>query len=209
MTCIIAVKDIENKCVWVGGDSCVSSPVLKYKTMGSKVYKLKDNKETVVATTGAVQLRNIMSVETGIIDEIDILKDNVNFETMVKKVVRNIFKLFVVYNATICINGKHKMDGEILFTHKDKIYEIYNDFAVNEPMENYSANGCGFEFAYGSLAQTEGTDMSPKDRIIEALLSAEKNGKGVERPFKIMNTKDDEIIIITDKEIKEFLDSRE
>jgi hypothetical protein len=56
------------------------------------------------------------------------------------------------------------------------------------------ACGNGEAFALGSLMTTENTNLSPYKRIRLALQAASKFVIGVEPPFYIINTKDDEVI---------------
>lgn len=80
----------------------------------------------------------------------------------------------------------------------EKLYEIQNDYSVLEPLAGYSAVGCGEVTAKGSLYATTKymQDFTPEQHILIALEAAEKNCCGVQRPFVILNTKNENVIIV-------------
>lgn len=65
-------------------------------------------------------------------------------------------------------------------------------------MTGYSAVGCGEVTAKGSLYATTKymKDFTPEQHILTALEAAEKNCCGVQRPFVILNTKNEDVIIV-------------
>ncbi|MFW6016921.1 MAG: hypothetical protein ACOCRK_10825, partial [bacterium] len=74
--------------------------------------------------------------------------------------------------------------GTFLVGYKGRLFKIYNDYQVEETVDNYNAIGCGEQIALGSLYSTKNTP--PRERIKIALEAAERYSTGVNRPFKII-----------------------
>ena len=112
---------------------------------------------------------------------------------MVTTFVPNIITLFE--NG---IKDSGDKGGNFLVGIDGKLYEIQNDYSVLEPLAGYSAVGCGEVTAKGSLYATTKymKNFTPEQHILTALEAAEKNCCGVQRPFVILNTKNEDIIIV-------------
>lgn len=194
MTCIVGVLNKKEDCVYIGADSLGSSYYNKTIFKNRKVFKAKDNSNVLMAICGDYKLQNILSIEEDLIEEIKHLKNEVDFEYMVKYVSPKIMKSARKYKSTKSTDGYESIEGNILFAYKNQFYVIENNGQVLESADDYLASGSGEDFAIGVLSQNK--DKPTAERIREALEAAEKHGIGIQRPFYIMNTKNDEVIEI-------------
>ena len=194
MTCIIGVFDKVNDCVYIGADSLGSSSWNQALYKNKKVFKAKDNKNILMAISGAYKLQNFLSVEENLIEEIKELKNEVDFEHMVKYVSPKIMNLSKQYNCVTVTNGRTYLCGNVIFAYKNQLYMIQEDGSVLEPYDGYVASGSGGDHATAVLSVN--CDKDVVTRIIEGLESAEKHAVGVKRPFYIMNTLNDDVIEI-------------
>jgi len=194
MTCIIGLLDKEKDCVYVGADSLGSSWCNQAIFKNRKVFKAKDNTNILMAICGDFKLQNILSIEENIIEEIKHYKNEINFEHMVKYVSPKIMNLANQYYCLKYKDGYRSMEGDIIFAYKNQLYIIESNGQVLEPEDEYIAGGSGGNFAIAVLSQNKDKDTIA--RIKEGLEAAEKHAVGVKRPFYIMNTLDDEIVVI-------------
>lgn len=190
MTCIVGVFDKEKDCVYIGADSLGSNGYHKQLYKNRKVFKAKDNKNILMAISGTYMLQNVLSVEDEFVEEIKELKNEVDFEHIVKYTSRRIVKLAKDYG--FYDDKNQSIGGDVLFAYKNQLYDIQADGSVLESISGYVTGGCGCTFADAVLSQNE--NKLTIDRIKEALKAAETHGEGIQRPFYIMNTKDDEVI---------------
>jgi len=80
-----------------------------------------------------------------------------------------------------------KSGGTFILGYKDHLFTIDNDFQVAEFEEDYTACGCGEDYALGSLFSSSNDKIV--DKIEQALKTAEYFSSGVRRPFKIIEMK--------------------
>jgi len=194
MTCIVGVLDKKEDCVYIGADSLGSNGYHQSIFKNRKVFKAKDNTNVLMAISGDYKLQNILSVEDNLIEEIKHLKNEVNFEHMVKYTSPKIMNLADKYYCLRNKEGDRSIGGNVIFSYKNQLYIIQCNGQVLESEDGYVASGSGGECALAVLSQN--TNKSTVDRIKEALEAAEKHGCGIKRPFYIMNTKNEEIIEI-------------
>lgn len=194
MTCIVGILDKEQDCVFIGADSLGSNWSKQAIFKNRKVFKAKDNSNILMAICGDYKLQNILSVEESLVEEIKDLKDEVNFEHIVKYTSPKIINLASKYNCLRIKDGYANLGGDIIFAYKNQLYIIESNGQVLEPDDEYIAGGSGGDFAIAVLSQNK--DKTTNERIIEALEAAEKHACGVKRPFYIMNTMNDEVIEI-------------
>lgn len=196
MTCILGVLDKENDCVYIGADSLGSSSWNKALYKNKKVFKAKDNKNILIAICGAYKLQNFLSIEENLVEELKELKNEVNFEHMVKYVSPKIMNLAKTYGCCFSKDGGSYLGGDLIFAYKNQLYIIQQDGSILEPEDEYVASGSGGDFSLAVLSQNGNGDKDIIVRITEALEAAEKHAVGVQRPFYIMNTKDDKVVEI-------------
>jgi ATP-dependent protease HslVU (ClpYQ) peptidase subunit len=194
MTCIIGLLDKNEDCVYIGADSLASTWHSQFLLKNKKVFKAKDNKNCVMAITGTVKIQNWLSIEEGLIEEVKHLKNEVNFDSIVKYTVPKIFELAKKYNDITTVDFMTCLSGSLLLAYKNQLYWIESNGQVIESQDDYFADGSGVDFADGVFSQTK--DKPTVDRIKAALEAAETHGKGIKRPFYILNTKNEDIIEI-------------
>lgn len=89
------------------------------------------------------------------------------------------------------------MGGTFLVGYKGNLYTIEKDHQVGIPNVPYDAVGCGADLALGSLYSTQGSKLTPEERITLALKAASAFSAGVAPPFLIIkepdNLKEDNI----------------
>jgi len=83
------------------------------------------------------------------------------------------------------VENNEETGGEFIVGYKGNIYHIGSDFQIAQPVEKFSACGCGENYAKAVLYITK--NMSPQNRIRKALQTAEHFSAGVRGPYKILN----------------------
>lgn len=194
MTCIIGYIDKKNDCTWIGGDSLGSDGFIKAVQTPSKVFRNKTFDNVVMGSTSTFRHIDLLKYSDKLFDEIDMYKKvELNHEYMVTKFIP---KLITLFKEGMVCEAEIDRGANFLIGADNKLFEIQGDYSVLEPTLGFTAVGCGEYSAMGSLVTTKDMDMSIEDKIRLALESAEQNCCGVQRPFKIINTKDDKEIII-------------
>lgn len=196
MTCIVGLKDKKNKCVWMGSDSLGSNSYTKVVQAQPKCFRYKEREDTVMGSTSTFRHIDLLKYDTTLFSELDKFKNvEINHEYMVTKFVPKLHNLFKDGLIEPTKNGVVE-GANFIIGVKDRLYELQGDYSVMDNKDGYAAVGCGENHAYASLFTTEDMDMEAKDRIIKALESAEKFCCGVQRPFTIINTMNDEVVTV-------------
>ncbi len=197
MSVVVAIKDGDK--VWMACDSQTSYGGTKECSTTSNNHKIfKQRSNTLIGVVGRARLNNVIRVEDELIDELTHLKDEVDFKYVVKTIVPKLFTLCDKYGLTYKDKQKEQkyIDGAIIMAHKDKIYNIDADGCVTD-VPTFYATGSGYSTAIGFLNQCDMADV--KDNIVRSVKSACESDLFVNYPIIVMNTKDDEVIIV-DKE---------
>jgi ATP-dependent protease HslVU (ClpYQ) peptidase subunit len=189
MTCIVGL--VHNGVTYIGADSLGSNDYRKLTRNDKKVFKLKDTPNAIIGFASSFRMGQLLMYATGLIDPKD--EPNINHEYIVTKFIPNVIYLFEDGGFLRNHSGE-KYGGTFLLGYKDKLFMIGEDYQVCEPFNNYIACGSGEAFALGSLMTTENMNLNPYERIRLALQAATKFAIGVEPPFYIINTKDDEVV---------------
>jgi ATP-dependent protease HslVU (ClpYQ) peptidase subunit len=203
MSVVVALK--HDGVIYMGCDSQVSDSRSKYTLSNPnnyKIWKLKGFEDyCIFGGVGSLRDINIMRVSGDLVDELAILKDNVNFEYVVEKLVSNIFGLLDRYSRLKKSDDEFKlMSSSYVFSYKSSLFEIAFDGSVLE-VDEYTAIGSGSDIALGSLNTTY--SLEPIERIILAIESSCKTNLYVNYPIVITNSKSKELILI-DSERKRF-----
>lgn len=83
------------------------------------------------------------------------------------------------------VENDQEEGGQFLVGYKSKLYRVDEDFQVNSSTDGYMAVGCGARFALGSVWSNE--NLSPKNKVKQALKAAEYFSNGVCGPYHIMS----------------------
>lgn len=196
MTCIVGFTDKKTGTTWIGGDSMGSNGYTQSIQSGHKVFHNDTMKNVIMGGCGSFRQLDLLEYTENLFPEIDIYKKpDIDRKYMIKTFIPNVASLF-----QNCMVSEKETDrgGNFLVGVKGRLFEIQNDYSVLEPKDGYTAIGCGEVAAMGSLYATTKNckKMSPKEHIISALEAAEKNCMGVQRPFVIINTENEEVEIV-------------
>jgi ATP-dependent protease HslVU (ClpYQ) peptidase subunit len=193
MTCIAGLVD--GSTTYLGADSCGSNGYSKVVRADKKVFKLKDTPNAILGYTSSFRMGQLLMYATGLIDKRD--EPNINHEYLVTKFIPNVVKL--LKDGLYSQNDKgEESGGTFLLAYKHNLYKIESDYQVGMSVDNYDACGCGQDYALGSLHATNGTNLTPIERIHKALQAASKFSVGVSAPYYIINTENDEVIEFKD-----------
>lgn len=196
MTCIVGFVDKKNDCVWMGGDSLGSNGYTKNVETNEKVFHHNLFKDVVMGSTTTFRHIDLLQYSENLFPEIDFYKKSeIDRAYMVKTFIPNLISLFQnnIYHENAVNKG-----GNFLLGAKNKLFEIQCDYSVLESATGFASVGCGEDVAMGSLISTTKLkpDLEPKEHIRLALEAAEQACCGVQRPFRIINTKDPEQVIL-------------
>lgn len=195
MTCIIGYTDTKEDCVWIGGDSLGSNGYTKAVESQSKVFRNDIFKNVIMGSTSTFRHIDLLKYSTSLFDEIDLYKKTeLDHKYMVTKFIPRIITLF---KEGIIDSTEINRGGNFIVGAGNSLFEIQNDYSVLQPQFGFCSVGCGSDVAMGSLITTKDMDISIINKIELALTAAETYCCGVQRPFRIINTKNEEEIIIT------------
>ena len=201
MTCIIGFleKDLYGnpKKIWIGGDSLGSNGYTKSVNTNLKVFRHELFKNVIMGSTSTFRHIDLLQYSEKLFPELDWYKPGtvVDRKYMVTTFIPNLVNLF---QNNICSESSERRGGNFILGAKDKLFEIQSDYSVLEPACGYTAVGSGEDVAMGSLyATTHECTLAPHRHIEIALKAAENACCGVQRPFRIISTdeNDKEIVI--------------
>jgi len=193
MTCIVGLFDKENDCVYMGGDSMATCGSNRGEIVSQKkVFKSNDTPTAIMGFSGNVRDLNLLTYAEDLIDKRD--EPNIDHKYLVTKFIPNVIKMFANGYRNTSDKGISEFDSYFLFAYKNSLYLIESNYSVLSVKTKYQAIGCGVDFALGSLYSTESTELGTIERIHKALQAASKFSTGVDAPFYIINTKDDNVI---------------
>jgi hypothetical protein len=194
MTCIVGFLDKKNDCIWIGGDSLASNDWVKTTLGFSKVYHNDILKSVIFGNCGLVRHLDIMRYSEDLFPEIDVYKNTeIDHKYMVTKFIP---RLYTLYSNGIYHEDTKNKGATFIIGVKNKVFKVDEAYGVLEPKNGICATGSGEEVAMGSLLTTVDMDIPVEKKIEMALTAAESYAVGVQRPFHIINTKDENVITI-------------
>lgn len=195
MSVVVAIKD--NDRVWVGADSQASGNGNKYTLKNKnnfKIFKPMNNDKLIIGVVGNIRDTNILSVIDDYIDELTILKNEVDFKYVVKTIVPRIMRELNNHNRLSKTNDLYNhMSSNILFVYDNSIYSIEGNGGVIEH-DDYCVLGSGEDYALGYITQADVEDK--KELLVSSIKSSCQSNLYVSYPIVIMNTKDEKVEII-------------
>ena len=200
MSVVIGLK--HNDVVYMACDSQSSSNMKKVITHPSnfKVKPINGLTHSLVGHVGSAVASRVIGVETNIIKKKDLENKKMDYRYVVQHLVPKLFELQEKYQYHPNKNFPRNLEGAFLFAHHDKLFMIrHSDAGVTFEVENYCAIGSGEDLAFGSLMETENSNMTPTERLIQAVKVA-SYGRYVDFPVIIANTKDKSYVVVTDNE---------
>lgn len=194
LTCIIGMIDKENDCVWIGGDSLGSNGYTKAVELQPKIFRNKTLKDVIMGSTTTFRHIDLLKYSDRLFDELDLYKNTeLDHEYMVTRFIPSIITLF---KEGIIDSSETNRGANFIVGVANKLFEIQADYSVLEPLLGFCSVGSGEDVAMGSMITTKDTDMTVPEKIEVALKAAEECCCGVQRPFYIINTKNEKIIKI-------------
>ena len=183
MTCIVGIIDRKNKEIIVGGDSAGVSGIDIAKRRDTKVF-IKDNR-FLIGFTSSFRMGQILHYSDLYVPEQEECEDELAF--MIKKFVPAVITLFEKHNWGQKYTSGDARGGTFIVGYKDKMFQVMDDFQVEESYKCYTACGCGESYALGSFFSS--THLTQAERVAEALRCAEEFSGGVSSPFVIKKLK--------------------
>ena len=190
MTCIVGLVD--NGVTYIGADSLGSNGHSKMVRKDRKIFKMRDTDKAVLGYTTSFRMGQLLMYANGLIEKNEFIE--VNHRYLVTTFIPKVIDLFDSNDYGGSKNDG-KYGGTFLLGYKDKLYKICDDYQVAESLLQYDACGCGEEFALGSLHSTANLQMSPQERVLQALRASSEFSTGVQAPYYIMNTANDEVLV--------------
>jgi ATP-dependent protease HslVU (ClpYQ) peptidase subunit len=196
MSVVVAIKD--NGKVWMACDSQSTRGGTK-RTLSNpnnyKISRMKNDKEMLIGGVGRSKFSNVIKIQDEFMDELTRLKGDFNFNYVVKSVVPKLFNLAKEYSLLEkATDSEDKfLANDFLIAYKDLLFSVDSDGTVFE-VDDFDAIGSGFELAKGYISQSEIEDK--KEVIIKAVRASISSDNYVNYPIIVMNTKDEEVIII-------------
>ena len=193
MTCIVGVLDKAKDCVWIGSDSLGSNGCTKAVYGPHKAFKSKTSKSMVMGVCGSYRCMDLLRYNDKLVPEIDVLKNTqIDHEYMVTKFIPEVINAFQNGNISESVEDR---GAPFLVGAGNKLFKVQSNYSVLEAGRGYDAVGSGDDTALASLHSTQ-SDDNIVSRITKALEAAEAITTSVQRPFHIINTLNDEEIII-------------
>ena len=206
MSVVVAIK--KNGVIYLGADSQVTRGSTRTSLSNPnnyKIWKVRDVENCVMGHVGDLRDACVVKIIRGLVDELTIIHQAVDFEYVVTRVMPRIFSELAEYQF---IDPKGVFEGihsKFLFAYQDKLFVIGTDGSVIE-IDDCVAIGSGESEAIGSLLTTL-EDDEPTERIIKAIKSSAAHDIYVDYPIVITNTLDTTFTVIDDKNNKRLISS--
>lgn len=176
MTAIVAIKHAG--IVYMGGDSAGSTDVAIRTRIDPKVHKLGS---VLIGYSGSYRASQLLSHSLAFPARPAKMKVEKFMVTLVADAVRECLKAGSI--EKIDAHG-----AQVLIGYQGRIFNLYDDYQVEEIAEGYNAIGSGADVAMGVLYATASTKKSPIERIEFALQAAERFCNSVRAPFHIVHS---------------------
>ena len=183
MTCIIGFVD-KNKDIYIGVDSAgVDSHFNIRERIDSKVF-IKKN--MIFGFTSSFRMGQLIRYQLAIPEQMPSKDD---FTYMCTDFIESVIECFKKHGYAK-INNNEITGGFFLVGYKGDLYQIECDFQVAQIRDRFDACGCGESYAMGAMEILSKLDfidkeLTPEQRIIDALSVVEKYSAGVAKPFNI------------------------
>ncbi|MEU2870563.1 hypothetical protein ABZ769_15365 [Streptomyces olivoreticuli] len=86
-------------------------------------------------------------------------------------------------------DSEQEKAGTFLVGIYGRLFAVYEDYQIAEPVDGYAAVGCGDELALGALHATAGLGLTPRKRLALALAAAGHHSAGVSEPFSYVTAR--------------------
>lgn len=178
MTCIVGF--VHQGTVYMGGDSAASDGTNVKVRLDPKVFIVQ--KRFLIGFTSSFRMGQLLrfSLKPALQK-----KGQSDYEYMCTGFINAVRKCFAAggYMGKDKDEGEREEGGSFLVGYKGVLYEIESDFQVGINKEPFCSIGCGDDYAHGSLFTTAQLDLSPEERILYALQTAQHFSGAVLPPF--------------------------
>lgn len=177
MTCIIGMVGANGK-AYVGADSCASTEDINIIRNDRKAFR---NGEFIIACCGSFRMAQLLHFK---FEPPKIPKTKDLYAYMCTDFIdaaRRCFK----ENGFTKVNDNRESGGCFIVGIRGHVYDVMEDFQVSEPAGKFTSNGCGYQYAFGSLQTMEDlqVDKTVEEKILIALEAAAKYSPFVREPF--------------------------
>jgi ATP-dependent protease HslVU (ClpYQ) peptidase subunit len=191
MTCIVSLID-KNK-IWFGCDSFVGDES-SHTTLApeeTKIFKLELDvvggpmEEMLFGVAGAVRSYQVIKYNLEL-PPYTTRNNNNEMKYLVNQLMPEMRDIHKEHGTAKVDNEVHSSDDTcFLIGWRHRLYYIDDYYAVVPVSNQFLALGSGELPAHGSLQATQGSKLTPKQRLIAALEAAEANTNHVRKPFYI------------------------
>lgn len=181
MTAIVGV--VQNGEVWMGGDNLGANGYFNAWNLAEpKVFRTGP---FLVGVAGSPRVKQLIEHKLNLRDD---PRESDSRKFMVVSFVDELRNILNINGSKGTDSNIDRVSGysQAMVAFRGRIFVVQDDFQICERSEGYDAIGCGGDFALGSLFETQGKKLQPKQRVERALQCAEKFSAGVRGPFTIL-----------------------
>jgi ATP-dependent protease HslVU (ClpYQ) peptidase subunit len=186
MTCIVALEH-EGQ-VYMGGDSASNSGWDSRITALRKVF-IRD--DFIIGCSGSPRMAQLLEYHLEVReqneDEDDICYLITTFISAIRACLKD--------GGYTKIEHNQEEGGFFLVGYRGKIYTVESDFQVSRTEDDFTAIGCGGDYAIGALATMYELGIldnvktgDPESAVLKALEIAGRFSNGVRGPYHVMST---------------------
>jgi len=187
MSVVVAVRD-EDK-IWLATDSQVTSGWTKSLISSQhsfKIFKMPHNLN--IGGVGSLRDLNIISTsDIEFISENAILKNDINFKSIVRDTVPKLFTELAKFGRVEKEFEMLYLASHFILAHGIDCYMICGDGAVME-LNDMFAIGSGADVAESAYTVLRDVELSPKEMAVRAVMSSCERDLFVDYPIIVTNT---------------------
>lgn len=183
MTCIVGLVTDDGN-VLIGADSLSSNHSSKKVVRNPKIIRLsargrKHRSDILIGYTSSWRMGQILGKLKAPDDSSDDAFDYLSgpFVDGVRQAMKD--------GGFATVKDGAEAGGYFLVAYDGRLFGVQSDFSVLEAADGFDSVGSGEDWAMGSLFSTRGVIISPEDRVLLALKSAEAYNPGVQSPFHL------------------------
>lgn len=180
MTCIVGV--VQGVRIVIGGDGASVSGWDHLPRADAKVFQ---KGEFLIGYTSSFRMGQLLQYEFAVPVHPDGLEV---FEYMVTRFVPALRECFKS-GGFAQEKERQESGGTFLVGYRGRLFHIEGDYQVVEPLNAFSAVGCGAQIALGALYVLDDAEQDPLERVARALQAASNFNAAVRRPFSIRELK--------------------
>lgn len=175
MTCIVGI--VGNNEVWMGGDSASISGWVMNAARQPKVFQ---RAECLIGFTDSFRMGDLLRYRL----EVPVRPEEQDTHEWAATSFADALRNCLSNGGYAKKENEREEGGTFLLGCGGRLFCIYSDYHISEPLCGYDACGSGREVALGALYVTRG--QVPEKRIVDALEGAAQHIACVEPPFTIM-----------------------